>query len=45
MTYYNPDTTISKYTISEFIDEFGLKTGRTDRFIKTVKIDSSFTID
>ncbi len=27
------------------INEFGLKTGRRDRFIKTVKIDSSFTID
>ncbi len=27
------------------IDEFDLKTGRTDRFIKTVKIDSSLTIN
>ncbi len=28
-----------------FIHEFGLKIGWTDRFIKTVKIDSSLTID
>ncbi len=27
------------------INEFDLKTGRTDRFIKTVKIDSLSTID
>ncbi len=30
---------------SSIINEFGLKTGRTDKFIKTVKIDSSLTID
>ncbi len=28
-----------------YYDEFGLKTGRTDRFIKTVKIGSSLTTD
>ncbi len=33
------------YLLSELSNEFDLKTGRTDRFIKTLKIDSSFIID
>ncbi len=27
------------------LNEFGIKTGRTDRFIKNIKIDSSLTTD